>query len=179
MAYDKRDPYELRDAIAKLALALPGVFESEQWSGWAFKVPDPQRGVAKPKLLTYVLDGKNHGWHARFKLPGTAEAGRAAEVVARLAWVEPDPWKTLGPAGWVVARPRTDAQLRILAGLLAESRALLPDPDPVPPSVEEDTVGEPAAMLPRQLPARIDWVMQSARDGGWAFADPDAAAFDG
>lgn len=174
MAYDKRDP-GLRDAIAKLALALPEVFEATQWGGWAFKVPDPHRGKAKAKLLTYVVDGKHHGWHAQFKLPGTAEVGRAADVVHKLAWVEPHPWKTLGPAGWVVARPRSDAQLRTLAGLLAESRALLPvlAPEPAP----EGGDGGRAA-LPRQLPARIDRVMESARDRGWAFADPDADAFE-
>ncbi|MEO1235650.1 MAG: hypothetical protein AAFX76_02555 [Planctomycetota bacterium] len=177
MPYDKRNP-ELRQAMARIALALPGVFESPQWGGWVYKVPDPAsgKGRAKAKMLCYVVDGKNHGWHCQFKLPGRDDEGRAAEAVKRHAWVEPHPWKTLGPSGWVVARPRTAKQLEQLAGLLAESRALLPDTEPETPDVPElpgaGTHGSPVAR-------RMASVMREAREQGWEHRDPDAAAFDG
>ena len=191
MAMDKRDP-QLRQAMAEIALALPGVFEATQWGGWVYKVVG-RDGTKKTssksggaKMLCYVVDGKNHGWHCQFKLPGTSEDGRAFEVVQKTAWVEVHPWKTLGPSGWVVARPRTKPQLKKLAGLLAESRALLP-------SYEEETAAEASPSANREASSgassagavssnvarRFDAVMREARDKGWQHADPDAEAFDG
>ena len=175
MAYDKRD-LALRDAFARLALGLAGVFEMAQWGGWAYKVPDPRHGVKKAKLLCYVVDGKEHGWHAQFKLPGRAEAGRACDVVRELAWLTPHPWRTLGPAGWVVARPRTDGEITRLGELLRESRGLLPVA--VAAGGGAASAGGEAA-LPKALPGRIDRVMEGAREAGWRFADPDAGAFGG
>lgn len=194
MATDKRNP-KLRQAMAEIALALPGVFESPQWGGWVYKVVG--RGGTKKtsskaggaKMLCFIVDGKNHGWHCQFKLPGSSEEGRAAEVVAKTKWVEVHPWKTLGPSGWVVARPRTPTQLKKLAALLAESRSLLPvyeesgaesakgDRDTAEPSNKKrgmSTGINPGAPVAR----RIESVMREAAESGWRHDDPDAAAFD-
>lgn len=194
MATDKRDP-KLRQAMAQIALALPGVFEATQWGGWVYKVVG--RGGTKKtsskaggaKMLCYVVDGKNHGWHCQFKLPGTSEDGRAFEVVKKTAWVEVHPWKTLGPSGWVVARPRTKPQLKKLAGLLAESRALLPSYESTVEAVTTAEQKSSAAVGPASsagsaatssnVARRLDAVMREARELGWQHADPDAEAFDG
>lgn len=158
-----------------MALRLPGVFETTQWGGWAFKVPDPKRS-GKAKLLTYVCDGKNHGWHAQFKLP----AERAVAVLSELTWVEEHPWKTLGPSGWVVARPRTPEALQALAGLLAESRALLPEA-PEADGAAAQAGAEPAthAAPSSKVAARMAAVMRQAKANGWTHRDDDAEAFDG
>ncbi|MEM1110101.1 MAG: hypothetical protein AAGH99_15555 [Planctomycetota bacterium] len=192
MAMDKRDP-KLRQAMAETALALPGVFEETKWGGWVYKVVG--RGGTKKtsskaggaKMLCYVVDGKNHGWHCQFKLPGNAEEGRAHDVVEKTAWVEEHPWKTLGPSGWVVARPRTKPQLKKLAGLLAESRALLPkydDEAAAEPAESADSQSSSTASggsggaVSSNVARRFDSVMREAREKGWQHADPDAAAFD-
>ncbi|MEM6853212.1 MAG: hypothetical protein AAF593_02280 [Planctomycetota bacterium] len=193
MAMDKRDP-QLRQAMAEIALALPGVFEATQWGGWVYKVVG-RDGTKKTssksggaKMLCYVVDGKNHGWHCQFKLPGTSEDGRAFEVVQKTAWVEVHPWKTLGPSGWVVARPRTKPQLKKLAGLLAESRALLPSYEETSPAKSADAgTGEDqdprqptrgSAAVSSNIARRLELVMREAREQGWQHDDPDAEAFD-
>lgn len=194
MAMDKRDP-KLRQAMAQIALALPGVFEATQWGGWVYKVVG-RDGTKKTssktggaKMLCYIVDGKNHGWHCQFKLPGTSEDGRACEVVQKTAWVEVHPWKTLGPSGWVVARPRTKPQLKKLAALLAESRALLPSYETASAGDEDfqtqnDAQGgalssRGSAATSSHVARRLDAVMREARELGWQHADPDAEAFDG
>lgn len=194
MATDKGDP-KLRQAMAEIALALPGVFEATQWGGWVYKVVG-RDGTKKTsskaggaKMLCYVVDGKNHGWHCQFKLPGTSEDGRAYEIVHKTAWVEVHPWKTLGPSGWVVARPRTKPQLKKLAALLAESRALLPsyeaasvdDQDGETQNDAEDRASSNHGSSATRSNAarRLDAVMREARELGWQHADPNAEAFDG
>ncbi len=192
-AMDKRDP-KLRQAMAEIALALPGVFEATQWGGWVYKVVG-RDGTKKTssktggaKMLCYVVDGKNLGWHCQFKLPGTSENGRAHDV-QKTAWVEVHPWKTLGPSGWVVARPRTPAQLKQLAALLAESRAILPsyeDPGEAsktdiehPAKANQTKASRAPSAASSNVARRLDAVMREARELGWAHADPDAEAFDG
>lgn len=192
-AMDKRDP-RLRQSMAEIALALPGVFEATQWGGWVYKVVG-RDGTKKTssksggaKMLCYVVDGKNHGWHCQFKLPGRSEDGRAHEVVQKTAWVEVHPWKTLGPSGWVVARPRTKPQLKKLAALLAESRALLPSYETAGDAVEADrepadtanevTAARGSSASSSNVSRRLDAVMREAREKGWRHTDPDAAAFD-
>ena len=170
------------------------MFESPQWGGWVYKVTgrDGTRKTSSKsggaKMLCYIVDGKNHGWHCQFKLPGSAEEGRAADAVKQLKWVELHPWKTLGPSGWVVARPRTAPQLKKLAELLAESRTLLPTYPSAEASAEADRVDETAESEPTSSGAaksssptarRFDSVMRTAREQGWSHNDPDAAAFDG
>lgn len=193
MAMDKRDP-QLRQAMAEIALALPGVFEATQWGGWVYKVVG-RDGTKKTssksggaKMLCYIVDGKNHGWHCQFKLPGTSEDGRAFEVVQKTAWVEVHPWKTLGPSGWVVARPRTKPQLKKLADLLAESRALLPSYEetssaksPDAEAGEDQDQSQPtrgSAAVSSNIARRLELVMREAREQGWQHDDPDAEAFD-
>lgn len=180
--------------MADLALALPGVFEATQWGGWVYKVVG-RDGTKKTstktggaKMLCYIVDGKHHGWHCQFKLPGSSEDGRAHDVVQKTAWVEVHPWKTLGPSGWVVARPRTKPQLKKLAALLAESRTLLPSYGVTAEASEADgvhsdpapqaTVSRRSAAAGASVARRLDAVMREARELGWQHADPDAAAFD-
>lgn len=189
MPTDKRNP-KLRQDMAEIALALPGVFESPQWGGWVYKVVG-RDGTKKTsskaggaKMLCYIVDGKNHGWHCQFKLPGSAEEGQAAEVVKKLKWVEQHPWKTLGPSGWVVARPRTKPQFAKLAELFAESRALLPIYEDGP-AIKDNTAtpggggGGRGSASSNPVAARMASVMRQAEAEGWTHADPDAAAFDG
>lgn len=192
MATDPRDP-KLRQAMAEIALALPGVFESPQWGGWVYKVVgrDGTRKTSSKaggaKMLCYVVDGKHHGWHCQFKLPGSAEEGRAHAVVQKTKWVEVHPWKTLGPSGWVVARPRTKPQLKKLAELLAESRALLPSYEAVSgesglvsgDTADTSTPSRAGSAVSSNVARRFDTVMREAKEQGWQHADPDAAAFDG
>ncbi|MEM6551696.1 MAG: hypothetical protein AAF750_06185 [Planctomycetota bacterium] len=170
MAFDDRDP-ELRDRMAKLALGLPGVYESPQWGGWVFKVPDPRHGRKKAKMLCFVVDGKNFGWHCQFKLP----LERAVAVIDERDWVEEHPWKTLGPSGWVVARPRDDKQLAVLSGLLKESRSLLPEVVAEAEAVPTKGTGRAAS---GGVARKVDRVMEAAVADGWQHADRDAAAFD-
>jgi len=193
-AMDKRDP-KLRQAMAEIALGLPGVFEATQWGGWVYKVVG-RDGTKKTsskaggaKMLCYVVDGKNHGWHCQFKLPGSSTDGRAHDVVQKTAWVEVHPWKTLGPSGWVVARPRTKSQLKKLSAWLAESRALLPSyedaPDAAVAEAGAETSSNPVSSFARSattnsnVARRLDAVMREAREQGWEHADPDAEAFGG
>ncbi|MEM6459481.1 MAG: MmcQ/YjbR family DNA-binding protein [Planctomycetota bacterium] len=176
MPMDKRDP-KLRQAMADIALKLPGVFEEIKWGGWVYKVFG--RGGTKKtssksggaKMLCYVVDGKNHGWHGQFKLPPE----RAEAVIEQLKWVERHPWKTLGPSGWVVARPRDARQLKTFAELLAESRALLPTYDAAAPAVETPPPGRTGDPVAR----KIDRVMREAVAEGWRFRGDDDADFDG
>ncbi|MEL7089605.1 MAG: hypothetical protein AAGL98_14385, partial [Planctomycetota bacterium] len=80
MPFDKRNP-KLRQDMAEIALALPGVFENPQWGGWVYKVfgrhgtRKSTSGGGGAKMLCYIVDGKNHGWHCQFsKTPGRARA---------------------------------------------------------------------------------------------------------
>lgn len=171
MPMDKRDP-ALRDEMARIALALPGVFETTLWGRWAYKVPDP-KGKSKGKLLTCLVDGKNHGWHAQFKLsPERAEA-----VIAKWKWIEEHPWKTLGPSGWMVARPRDKKQMKVFAELLAESRALLPDV-PTEAEVAEQVSDAPRVASGSKVASRIDAVVREMKAKGWRHYDDDDEAFD-
>ncbi|MEM1213915.1 MAG: hypothetical protein AAGI68_16635 [Planctomycetota bacterium] len=170
MTLDDRDP-ALRDAMAELALGLPGVYESSQWGGWVYKVPDPRHGRKKAKMLCFVVDGKNHGWHSQFKLP----LEQAVTVIDEQDWVEEHPWKTLGPSGWVVARPRDKAQLKVLGGLLGESRALLPEVTVEAPEQPEREKGRAQS---NGVARKVNRVMEAALADGWHHADVDAAAFD-
>ncbi|MEM8737693.1 MAG: hypothetical protein AAGG38_04345 [Planctomycetota bacterium] len=177
MAMDPRDP-RLRQAMAEIAMGLPGIFESPQWGGWVYKcrgAGGSTRSSGGAKMLCFVVEGKNHGWHCQFKLPGRDDEGRAAEAVKKWAWIEAHPWKTLGPSGWVVARPRTPAQFKTLADLLAESRTLLPEN-----TAAESTAPDHAARgggATSEVARRMAAVMREAHEGGWAPRDPDAAAF--
>lgn len=178
---DKRNP-ELRQAMAEIALSLPDVFEEPKWGGWVYKVTG--RGGTKKtssksggaKMLCYVVDGKNHGWHCQFKLPPPPESVSA--VIQAHKWIEEHPWKTLGPSGWVVARPRTAAQLKKLVGLLTESRALLPTyPDEAEAGGEASGGSRASAPGSSPVARRMDAVMRRAREEGWRHDDPDADAF--
>ncbi|MEM9419100.1 MAG: hypothetical protein AAGA25_08655 [Planctomycetota bacterium] len=190
MPMDKRNP-KLRQSMAEIALALPGVFEEIKWGGWVYKVVG-RDGTKKTssraggaKMLCYIVDGKNHGWHCQFKMPGTPEEGRAAEVVKQYKWVEQHPWKTLGPSGWVVARPRDARQMKILASMLAESRALLPTYEEEAAAGEDASTSETTTTKTSTgstggstVARRIDSVMREATAKGWQHLDPDAEAFD-
>ena len=132
------------------------VFVSEQWGGWAYKIPGPNGNRAKPKLVAFVHEiERGRALCVEFKL----QISRADQSITEHDWIDRHPWQNLGPAGWVQAQLTRKPQVPMLSKLITESRALLPKVR-VPETQEVVTDGSRTAR-------HIDHVMRAARDSGW------------
>jgi hypothetical protein len=141
----------LQDSVAKSLNSMPGVFSTVQWGGRAYKMPRPGGSKRKPKLLTHVcITRAGDALSVDFKL----ERDRAKKVVAAHDWIEPHPFRTLAPSGWVSATVKTKTQAKALIKLLGESRALYPI-EPSPKRAKPEPTGD--------IARRIDFVMRSRK----------------
>ena len=152
---------EIQALIAASLNALPGVFSTVQWGGRAYKVGTPK----KFKLLSHVCLSKDEdAVDLGFKL----ERSRAAKIVDEHEWITRHSFRTLASSGWLEARVTTKAQVKVIARLLAESRAMHP--------VEKET--RPARSRKRQADGeivmrRVSEVVAAKRAEGWRPAQAD------
>lgn len=115
----KKSIADIQQRISESLNALPGVFSTVQWGGRAYKAGTPK----KFKLLAHVyLTRDEDALCVDFKLTKQ----RAAAVVDDHDWITPHSFRTLAGAGWVSAEVRMKSQVKVVEGLLRESRALYP-----------------------------------------------------
>ncbi|MHC4414633.1 MAG: MmcQ/YjbR family DNA-binding protein [Planctomycetota bacterium] len=149
----------LLDELSAILNAQPGVFSTPQWGGRAYKLPGPGGRKAKPKLLAFVaLAPTANAAEVSFKLPPE----RAQAVLRQHEWISPHPFRTLAPAGWLVARVSTRRRLATLTKLLKESRALYGSAEDAPREPARPVAGSNA------IARRIDRVMRELRAEGWS-----------
>ncbi|MCI0674523.1 MAG: DUF5519 family protein [Phycisphaerales bacterium] len=152
---------EIQEAISAALNGLDGVFSSVQWGGRAYKLPGPNGNRKRPKLLAHVcLSEAGDSVSVDFKL----EKARAREVVEVHDWIQPHPFRTLAPNGWVSATVRTRSQCKVISKLLAESRRLYPE-------VEIRSRGPAARKEVSEAARRIELVMGEKRAQGWRVVD--------
>ncbi len=154
---NKRIQAILGDLSSRLN-SLPGVFSTPQWGGRAYKVPGPNGNPKKPKLVAFVAMNEAGGAiGVQFKLTRP----RAEQVIDDHDWISPHSFRTLAPAGWVSAKVTGKRQLNVLAGLLAESRALYPTVEKTKANPTERSAGSD------DVSRRIDQVMGEMQAEGW------------
>lgn len=119
---NKRIGAILEDLAVTLS-GLSGVFSTPQWGGRAYKLPGPNGNLKKPKLLAHVVLSKDQ---ASISIAFKLSRQRSVDVVDKYDWIEPHSFRTLAPAGWVIATVTNKKHLAILKKLLAESRLLYP-----------------------------------------------------
>ncbi len=156
---------DLLEHLGRALGALPGVFSTPQWGGRAWKLPGPGGNRRKPRLVAFVGCTREGAVAVSFKLA----PGRAADVVARNAWVRPHDFRTLAPSGWLTARVTTARQASSLVKLLQECRRLHGD-EPEQTAEKAATRGGPPAA------SHLDRVMGAMRERGWS--PPQRDGFD-
>ena len=151
---------DLMGEIASILNALPEVFSTPQWGGRAYKLPGANGSLKKPKLLAFVsLTKEQDAINVVFKLPKT----QSEEAVDRYAWVGPFEFGKWHKSGWISARMTQKRQLKPLARLLDECRALFPMAKTEPDRPKRDSFKGGSHPIVR----RLDRVMAEARDDGW------------
>lgn len=148
---------EFLEQLGATLNAMPGTFSTPQWGGRAYKTGSP----TKSKLLAFVaLTKQRDAVTVSFKL----ERDRAEAVIERHAWIDRHSFRTLGGSGWVTATIDRRSQVRTVARLLAESRALYPEH--VAPAADPPA-GRTAHGRSKDAAQRIDEVMGDAARSGW------------
>ena len=153
---------ELLGSIGKVLNGLPDVFSTAQWGGRAYKLPGANGSLKKPRLVAYVAVTKDESAVAVvFKLPKEA----SAEATRRFEWIGPFKFGSWEKSGWVEARVSDGRQVRTLARLLRECRAMFPAMET---SSLDELRGRTSAGAPSNpVVKRIDRVMAEAKAGGW------------
>ena len=147
---------EIQESVASGLNGLPGVFSTVQRGGRAYKVGDSR----KFKLLSHVcLSDAGDAVYVGFKLT----KDRAREVVDQHDWITPHSFRTLAGSGWVAAEVRTKSQCKVIAKLLAESRALYPVHETVKPRKGKRGVNDDDGVV-----QRIGAVLRERKAAGWS-----------
>ena len=162
------------ESLAAALNAMPDVFSTPQWGGRAYKLPGPgSRGTKKPVLLTHVSIPKERD---SVRLGFRLDVPHAKTVVKQHKFIKPSTFGTLGKCGWLETALKTNAQCRIVIGLLKESRALHPVSDAAAVKVESKPArnskrGAVASGEDDGVAKRLDAVLRRKREEGWSPQD--------